>query len=518
VGLDGGGLTLVGSPTLSPLELSMSALWVFNDTPLRLGDRTREEIILLPAVDREHYLDLRVGFGIWEGVAISGQLPVLLSRDVTPDFQSELSPSGFGDLELRARYSPRSRGPGRLGLAAEGLLRVPTGRSRALLGSGGFGGGVNVAVDGQVGAVTPIVNLGYLAQARNQWLGLTEDDLLRYGLAARVELLPGERLTAIGEWAGSSTWRSPRPGSEVSVALATRFAGASLSAGGGGGLGRQAGTPSWRLFTGVSYTTGEDKADPDADGVLGQRDLCPALAEDLDLFQDEDGCPEADNDGDGVLDALDQCPLLVEDADNFRDNDGCPEADNDGDGIEDELDACANQAEDLDGWQDEDGCPDLDNDGDSLPDTIDQCPLEAETRNRFLDGDGCPDERPTYVFDAKVPVILYSIEFKAGSDELLEVSAPILDELARSMVEQPSIGVRVEGHTDDQGNDADNLGLSQLRALRVVNALINRGVDPRRLDYIGFGESRPLAPNKTEEGRAKNRRVEFLAIPGPASS
>lgn len=444
---------------------------------------------------------------------MSAQLPILLSRDVGQDFRGDLSPEGFGDMELRGRYTFQERSPSRFGFALEGLARLPTGRDSALLGAGSFASGFNLIMDGELGPVTPVINVGYLWQAHKQYLGLVEDDLLRYGLALRTEILPGERLLAIAEWAGSSTISDPVPGSELSGALATRFLGTLLHAGAGAGLGSQPGVPAWRIFAGVSYTTGGHQSDPDGDGIVSARDRCPQLAEDLDLFEDDDGCPEIDNDGDGILDALDQCPVQVEDPDGFRDNDGCPDKDNDGDGIEDELDACANQAEDLDGYQDEDGCPDLDNDGDGVPDTLDQCPLQPETRNRFQDSDGCPDERPRYVFDERIPVILYSIEFKPNSDELLPSSGPILDELAKSMQEQPGIKIRVEGHTDDQGGKADNLGLSQLRALQVVNALIDRKVDPRRLTYIGYGESRPLGPNQDEEGRARNRRVQFLALP-----
>ncbi|MBN1130219.1 MAG: right-handed parallel beta-helix repeat-containing protein [Chitinispirillaceae bacterium] len=101
--------------------------------------------------------------------------------------------------------------------------------------------------------------------------------------------------------------------------------------------------------------------DPDKDGVLGEQDQCPSLPEDLDGFQDDDGCPDFDNDGDGIYDSQDKCP---------------------------------DEAEDFDGFQDKDGCPDYDNDGDGIPDSVDVCPNNAETINNFKDEDGCPDEMP----------------------------------------------------------------------------------------------------------------------------
>jgi hypothetical protein len=99
-------------------------------------------------------------------------------------------------------------------------------------------------------------------------------------------------------------------------------------------------------------------ADSDNDGVPDFNDQCPLHAEDLDGFQDEDGCPDPDNDEDGVPDSLDGRPLLMEDYDGFEDEDGVPDLDNDRDGIVDERDMCPDDPEDLDGFEDDDGCPD----------------------------------------------------------------------------------------------------------------------------------------------------------------
>ena len=76
--------------------------------------------------------------------------------------------------------------------------------------------------------------------------------------------------------------------------------------------------------------------------------------------------------------------------------------------------------------------------------------------------------------------------------------------------------MRVEGHTDSRGSDAYNLTLSQKRAESVRNYLISRGVSPDRMEPRGFGESQPIADNRTEQGRSQNRRVEFIIISQPA--
>jgi OmpA-OmpF porin, OOP family len=102
----------------------------------------------------------------------------------------------------------------------------------------------------------------------------------------------------------------------------------------------------------------------------------------------------ADKDRDGVVGDDDQCPGVPEDLDGFEDEDGCPEFDNDGDGIYDGQDRCDDEAEDFDGFQDVDGCPEPDNDGDGIDDKTDKCPNEPETVNEYKDDDGCPDEKP----------------------------------------------------------------------------------------------------------------------------
>ena len=76
----------------------------------------------------------------------------------------------------------------------------------------------------------------------------------------------------------------------------------------------------------------------------------------------------------------------------------------------------------------------------------------------------------------------------------------------------PGIRMRIEGHTDSDGGDDYNLELSQRRAMAVGQYLINAGVEPDRLEWQGFGETRPIASNQTAEGKAQNRRVEFHVI------
>jgi outer membrane protein OmpA-like peptidoglycan-associated protein len=255
--------------------------------------------------------------------------------------------------------------------------------------------------------------------------------------------------------------------------------------------------------------------DADGDGIVGDADKCPDKAEDKDLFQDDDGCPDDDNDGDSIADLTDKCPIEPEDADGFQDEDGCPDLDNDADGVADATDKCANEPEDKDGFQDEDGCPDLDNDGDGVNDSEDRCGDQPETKNGFQDNDGCPDEIPAKV--QRFTGAIKGINFRAGSAEILANSNRVLDQAVAVLKEFPDVKVEVQGHTDDQapkkgGQFADNQALSQARAESVKAYFVAKGVEDTRVTAVGLGDTVPVDAKKTAAARAKNRRVEFKLI------
>jgi OOP family OmpA-OmpF porin len=216
-----------------------------------------------------------------------------------------------------------------------------------------------------------------------------------------------------------------------------------------------------------------------------------------------------DVDGDGIPDEMDQCADVPEDRDNFEDQDGCPDYDNDKDGIYDAQDQCPDQPEDRDGFQDLDGCPDPDNDKDGIPDGSDNCPNQPETVNNFKDNDGCPDEQPQEI---KQTLTLSGVNFKTASAELLEESFYVLEKVFNSLEAFPNVKVEIAGHTDDQGGDSYNLALSNDRAKSVMNYLVMRGIGADRIRAQGYGKNKPVASNKTAEGRAKNRRVEVIPI------
>jgi len=106
-----------------------------------------------------------------------------------------------------------------------------------------------------------------------------------------------------------------------------------------------------------------------------------------------------------------------------------------------------------------------------------------------------------------------TITFVTGSAEITEVGVTVLERvieiLAPVFDARPRVEVRIDGHTDDQGPDDLNLDLSQRRAQSVLDYMVAAGLPPANLSTEAFGESRPIADNGTEEGRAKNRRIEF---------
>lgn len=255
-------------------------------------------------------------------------------------------------------------------------------------------------------------------------------------------------------------------------------------------------------YLGLTVYFGGDN-DKDDDGILNKYDQCPGVAEDMDGYQDDDGCPDLDNDHDGLNDDCDKCPDQPEDMDGFQDDDGCPEMDNDGDGIIDAKDNCPDQAEDMDGFQDSDGCPDPDNDNDGVLDAQDQCP--GTPAGVEVDANGCP-----VVAELKAALVLEGVNFASSKAELKPESFAILDKVVDSLLAWPEVTIEIQGHTDNTGSAAFNRKLSQARAESVMAYLQMKGISASRMTAVGYGEDMPMTTNETKAGRAMNRRVELV--------
>jgi outer membrane protein OmpA-like peptidoglycan-associated protein len=121
--------------------------------------------------------------------------------------------------------------------------------------------------------------------------------------------------------------------------------------------------------------------------------------------------------------------------------------------------------------------------------------------------------RPAVVVKKKEIALRRQVSFATGSEEILPNSEPILLEVADALLRNPNLElIEIQGHTDNRGNQELNIRLSQKRAEAVQQWLIQHGVGPARLMAKGYGPTRPIVPNITQQNRARNRRVQFRIV------
>lgn len=260
--------------------------------------------------------------------------------------------------------------------------------------------------------------------------------------------------------------------------------------------------------------------DSDDDGVMDINDKCPGVGTKGKVTPF--GCPQ-DKDFDGIYDGEDACI----DQPGPLENHGCPWADTDEDGIYDKDDECIT----VKGLAEFHGCPDTD--GDGLPDMLDNCPKEKGTWElhgcppKDTDNDGiadvddlCPKTPGVIEFKGCPPLkpeekealkrAFDNLLFETGSDVIVESSFPSLNDLAKVMMNNPATKLKLEGHTDDVGDDAHNLLLSRKRAASVEKFLEDKSIQAVRISSEGFGETRPKLSNTSDGNRKVNRRVEMI--------
>jgi len=197
-----------------------------------------------------------------------------------------------------------------------------------------------------------------------------------------------------------------------------------------------------------------------------------------------------DTDGDGVMDQLDKCPNTPEGT--KVDGSGCKLPEPVKQTIIKQMIEPAPMSFDNNECPVKTNLPDRDRDG--VEDSIDQCP---NTPCDFsVDKKGCP-----------VKAIL-RIHFDTDKATIRPESQPKVDKFSEFLMQNKGSLVRIEGHTDSRGSDNYNMILSKKRAASIQHSLIEYGVSPSRLSAVGKGEKEPVAENKTENGMAKNRRIE----------
>ncbi|MGM8362314.1 OmpA family protein [Flavobacterium sp. ARAG 55.4] len=230
--------------------------------------------------------------------------------------------------------------------------------------------------------------------------------------------------------------------------------------------------------------------DTDGDGIIDSEDACPEVAGIASLK----GCPDAD--GDGVTDAEDECPNVA----GLASLKGCPDADKDG--VADKDDKCPDVA----GPKENAGCPWPDTDKDGVADKDDKCPEVAGPASN----NGCPEvsEEVIKTLNNYGKTIL----FDSGKSTFKKGTYTVLQSITSILKEYPNSRFMIEGHCDSDGSNEMNQTLSENRAAAVKNYLIENGIAADRLRSSGFGETMPIATNKTAAGKALNRRTEVKLI------
>ena len=239
--------------------------------------------------------------------------------------------------------------------------------------------------------------------------------------------------------------------------------------------------------------------DRDHDGVPDMDDRCPDDSGSVEL----QGCP--DRDDDGVADIDDKCP----DVPGLEQYNGCPDTDHDG--IPDNEDLCPDKPGPAK-WH---GCPDTD--GDGVPDNEDLCPLVPGLASNH----GCPLEEKKGPHEKakelkapemneakqKIEYAAKALQFETGKSVIKKASFKSLDEVVKILKATPDAYMTIDGYTDNVGKPEKNMELSGNRADAVKNYFVKHGIAAGRLISTGHGDTNPIAPNTTAEGRARNRRV-----------
>ncbi|HZF55716.1 MAG TPA: OmpA family protein [Polyangiaceae bacterium] len=523
--------------------------------------RNRDGESLGAVVGNQLFLHLNASLALWQRINVNVDVPMALLQSGDSPAPTETlsfpSPSSaqLGDvrLGLRVRLIGDYFDPFQLSLG--GYLWLPTGASDpgSYVSEGEARGLPQLIAGGRIDDRW-IWSAAFGTEVRKDQIiaSVSQGSLLQGGIGAGV-LLGEERRAQVGLevsfGAVASDANANNTNGEAILSGKYRVF-HSIEAGAGLGLGlvQGIGTPDLRVLASIAYSPEMKKPEPppadiDKDGIVDPKDACPNDAGPADPDPNKNGCPPPpDADKDGIKDAEDACPTEPGPANTDPNKNGCPPPpDRDKDGILDAQDACPDVAGVASEDAKKNGCPpDKDNDG--VPDAEDACPAYPGLRTKDPATNGCPgdtdrdsvrDDQDACVRTKGKPnpdpakngcpvavrvtdeevYILQQVQFDTARATIRKESDELLDEVADVLKQHVELTrIEVQGHTDTKGNDRVNQTLSQNRANAVMAALVKRGVEASRLTAKGYGETQPIATNDTDEGRQKNRRVQFKIL------
>jgi OmpA-OmpF porin, OOP family len=489
VATSGGFLQTEGTQTRYPADPFSLGVWLtFAYQPLVVVDGDEETGKIVGA---QVGLDLTAAyaFATWFELGVHAALSYLSGDD--------LSAAALGDLRLLPKFTFLRDDRDGIGIGVITELRLPTHTNEFTGGARNIAGGPRFLIGHRFGlsGFRLGLDLGVLLREATHYRNVTAASEIQAGLGlgyrfdggrAPVELLLDVR-TGVGLAETDAEEVSMEAMGGAAIDLTPEW---KLNAAAGLGLLEGFGVPTFRVLAGLRWEPSPN--DPDHDGLGTSKQLLEKQAENLDPNATQP--PEE--------------PGAVANVDAVDDEERAQ-------AIRDGYDACPTLPEDMDGDEDEDGCPEGDSDGDGVLDYLDQCEGEEETINGFKDDDGCPDEGPAQIVieNGKI-TILETIRFRPNSSEIESSSYPIMDQIALALRKHKELDrIEIGGHTDSTGRYEYNMRLSRARARSVRQYLLARGIPPARLSARGYGPDKPIGDNKTDEGRTKNRRVEFIANP-----
>jgi outer membrane protein OmpA-like peptidoglycan-associated protein len=250
----------------------------------------------------------------------------------------------------------------------------------------------------------------------------------------------------------------------------------------------------------LKYKTSPTKADTDGDGLSDGQEINQYKTDPLKADTDGDGLNDgeevlkyktdplkADTDGDGLTDGQEVQKYKTDPL----------KADTDGDGLNDGQEVMKYKTDPLK----------VDTDGGSVNDGV-----EVNRGTNPLDPKDDVPKKEEFKVEVGKSIALEGVTFATGSAKLTPESENTLEKAYNTLYQNPEVVVEIQGHTDNVGKRATNMKLSEARAASVKAWLVAKGISADRITTKGYGPDKPVAPNTTKEGKAKNRRIEFFRV------